>query len=38
MFVGFSQFGEILTLADIVFRLFVVVFIGAVIGIKRKYR
>lgn len=38
MFVGFSQFGEILTLADIVFRLFVVVFIGAVIGIDREIK
>ena len=38
MFVSFSGFGEILSMADIVFRLFVVVFIGAVIGIDREIK
>lgn len=35
---GFSEFGELLTLGDIAYRLFVVVFIGAVIGIDREIK
>ena len=35
---GFSDFGELLTLSDIVFRLFVVVVIGAFIGIDREIK
>ena len=35
---GFSEFGELLTITDIVFRLLVVVVIGAVIGIDREIK
>ena len=38
MIAGFSEFGQLLTLSDIAFRLFVVVFIGAVIGIDREIK
>lgn len=36
--IGFSEFGELLTLGDIALRLFVVVFIGAIIGIDREIK
>ena len=35
---GFSNFGEMLTMGDIVFRLFVAVFIGAIVGIDREIK
>lgn len=38
MIVGFSDFGELLTPADIAIRLFAVVIIGAVIGIDREMK
>ena len=36
--IGFSEFGELLTLGDIALRLFVVVFIGSIIGIDREIK
>jgi len=36
--IGFSEFGELLTLGDIALRLFVVVVIGAIIGIDREIK
>ena len=36
MLTGFSKFGELLSIGDIAFRLFVAVFVGAIIGIDRE--
>lgn len=38
MLTGFPKFGELLTIGDIAFRLFVAVFVGAVIGIDREMK
>ena len=38
MLTGYSQFGEMLSMGDIIFRLFVAVFVGAIIGIDREIK
>jgi len=38
MLVDYQGFGELLTVSDILFRLFVAVFIGAVIGVDREIK